>query len=156
MTKLGSLTIEPVGGRVVLHHATSGGQQVGEVVHAPVQPQIGGAAVVVGGALRIGCATPAVFVAAPGHVAGHGMSALGGDVEPGQGQRRIGLDAVTFQQDLTEQCLGLDFPVRRSRQYQSRGTLRLFGEIAQLGGVECFLTAQKMLHQTSTQRRSRL
>ena len=38
----------------------------------------------------------------------------------------------------------------------SRGTLRLFGEIAQLGRVECFLTAQKMLHQSSTQRRSRL
>ena len=97
-----------------------------------------------------------MFVAASGHVAGHGVAAIGSDAEPDQRERRICLNATAIQEDLAEQGLRFQLSGCGSSQYQPCRTLGLFSEVPELFGAERLLTTQKMRHQTSTQRRSRL
>ncbi|MCY1435855.1 hypothetical protein D9M71_519630 [compost metagenome] len=152
MAEYRRLLVERDGAGFVLRHAAPGGMQVGEVVHGPVEPRVGGDAVVPGRFRGVGGTAPAVLQTAPEHVARHGVAALGGDTEPHQRQRRIAFDALAVEEDLAEQRLRFQFALACGLEDQVRGQARVAGHFV---GRQFFRPAQIESH-TSTQRRSRL
>ena len=93
---------------LVWRHATAGGQQVGVVVKRPVQPRLGGLAVLQAGQGAVHRPAPAVFPAAPQHIAGHQVTRIGCDLKPALGQHRVALNALAVEQNLPEQGLAID------------------------------------------------
>lgn len=143
MALLGRLAIEPQRLRLIYSHAATGGQQVGVVVLAPIQPGRCRQAIFAGGRDFVDGATPAMFPATPDHIAGHQMPALRRNLEPAQRQRLITCNAAPFQQDLPKQGLGVDHALLRRHQDGLGGTHRRVIEHAlQLLDGEDFFTAQ--------------
>ena len=156
MAQRRSTTIQDQGVRLVFGDAATGGEQVSEVVHRPVQPGLGGDSIMLHRNRGIRLTAPTMFVATAEHVACHQMPLPGGNAEPAQRQGLILRDTLTIEQDLPKQRLRLDNSLARRQQNRLRRTTRaLFKHGAELFAVEDFLTAQMKTH-TSTQRRSKL
>ncbi|MOA40305.1 hypothetical protein D3C78_1621660 [compost metagenome] len=106
--------------------------------------------------MRIDRSAPTLLQAAAEHVARHRLAAFGGDAEPGDGQRRVALDAVAVEEDLAEQGLGLQLALAGGGEDQPRGLARVLRQaLLEFIGRELFAPAQ-IESQTSTQRRNRL
>ncbi|MNI28690.1 hypothetical protein D3C73_824810 [compost metagenome] len=109
----------------VLRHATAGGQQVGQVVQAPVQTGVGRAPVPDRGKRRIGGGALAQLMAAAEHVHRHRRAVVGCGLVPEQGRSSIFRRAFAFHVHLREQQLRLDLPGVCRIAHARKGGLRV-------------------------------
>ena len=98
------------GSRILRHAAAAIAQHVGIVVHAPVQAAISGQPEPVGGHGLVARHAPAILVAAAHHVDGHEVIGLRGAFEPAQRGLGIARHAMTVEQHLAQDGLGLQQP----------------------------------------------
>ena len=126
----------------VLGHAAAGGQQVGQVVQAPVQAGVGRAPVPHRGQHRVGCGALAQFVAAAQHVHRHRRAVVGGGLVPEPCRRGVLCGAFAFHVHLREQQLCLDLSGLRGVAHACEGSLRIVLQqrgksVAVDGGTGC-------------------
>ncbi len=104
----GFLVMREIGVGIIgspLGHAAAGSQQVGVVVHAPVQPGIGGLGVPHGGQFVVGCGGVAEFVATAQHVHRQRATVVGGGFVPQQRGGFVACGALAFHVHLRQQQL---------------------------------------------------
>ncbi len=123
-------------------HAATGGEQVGKVVQAPVEPAVGGLAVMQRRLRQVAVAAPAMLQATAEHVVRHQAALLRGDTEPAPRQGCVLFDTTTVEQDLAKQRLRLDHPLPRCHQQGLGGLGRaVFEHFAELVAADHFFTA---------------
>jgi len=156
MTRFSGALIQRQCLTLIDHDTAPGRQQIGEVVHRPIQPRVSGDSIMLRSNRGIRDASPAMLMTTAQHVARHPVPLPGGDGEPAQCQRLILSNATAIEQDLPEQRLRFNNALAGGEQNRLRRTRRTFFEHgAELRNVEHFLAPQLKTH-TSTQRRSRL
>ena len=142
--------------KLIIRNPTPGGEQIGQVVHRPVQPIICGDPVMLRGNRSIGDTAPTMLMTTTQHVARHQMPLPGSDTKPAQCQGLILSDATAIEEDLPEQRLRFNNALAGREQNRLRRTGRAFFKHGvELGAVEYFFAPQLKTH-TSTQRRNRL
>ena len=140
--QLSRLPVQRHGGKLILCYAAPRGQQVGVVVHGPVQSGFGCLTVFQTGQSQIRRPAPAMLPTATEPVARHQVTRVGCDLEPAPGQHRVTFDALPVEQNLPQQRLAIDDALLGCQQDRLSRPRRIFSQHgAELFAIEQFLAA---------------